>query len=89
MLTVFERQALEAVKDGGDVFDRATATVLRGLEPDGFVEICEVMGDYPGEQRQPYFGAIVTRKGKRALANKRVERSWAANRIRQQIQWTS
>jgi len=67
-LTQFERKALEAVKDGGDVFARGTAVILRGLESEGFVTICEAMGDYPGETQQPFFGAIITKAGKQALA---------------------
>ena len=68
MLTIFERQALEAVKDGGDVFSRGTAVLLRGLEQEGLVEICDAQGDYDGKLCLPYFGAIITAKGKEVLA---------------------
>jgi len=67
MLTVFERRALEAVKGGGDVFDRGTAVMLRGLEAEGLVDICEPMGDYDGKGPMPFFGAITTAKGINAV----------------------
>jgi len=76
-LTIFERQALEAVKDGGDVFSRGTAVLLRGLEQEGLVEICAAQGDYDGKLCLPYFGAIITAKGKEVLAKKEAKNDHA------------
>lgn len=57
-LTPEERAALKAVGKGADVYDRAIAIVLRRLEKRGLVTITRAMMPPPGDQRQPYFGAI-------------------------------
>ena len=68
MITKDERDALEAVTDGADVFSYKTARILRKCEKKGLVLICKSQGDYPGEGRLPYFGAITTVKGKKELS---------------------
>lgn len=67
-ITQAERSALVSIKDGGDVYDRATAIILRGLEKRGLVNIVKAVMPPSGEQRQPYFGVIATRAGCAAIA---------------------
>lgn len=67
-LTKDERAALRAVKDGGDVYDRGIAVILRACEKRGLVTIVKPVMPQSGKARQPYFGAITTRAGLRAIA---------------------
>lgn len=69
--TTGEVDALRAVKDGADVYSYMLAKALRGIERKhpGLVSIGKpemYKGD--GTDKVPYFGAILTAKGKAALA---------------------
>ncbi len=67
ILTPDHLQALEDVRDGADVYSRLVAERLRILEKEGYVQIVDPMADIPGNQQQPFFGAIATQKGKDLL----------------------
>jgi hypothetical protein len=61
---------IASVKDGADVYDRGLAAELRDVERrfPNLIKITEPMmykGD--GTDRVPYFGAIATPAGKRAI----------------------
>jgi hypothetical protein len=68
-----DRDALEAVRGGADVYDYGIAKTLRALESTGLVNIVKagvkIHGTKlpPSEARQPYFGAILTVKGHKRL----------------------
>ena len=66
-LTNDHKKALKAVQDGADVFGYGIAEKLRECEREGFVEICDAVGNYPGASQQPYFGAVLTEKGFAAI----------------------
>ena len=66
-LTVEEKDALRAVRDGGDVYDRRIAVILRALEKRGLLSIEKPAAPPSGEKRQPYFGAITTKSGLAAI----------------------
>ena len=67
-MTKKERAVLHAVIRGGDVYDWGAAQLLRALAARGFVAIVPAQGaPENGAMRQPYFGAILTAKGQRAL----------------------
>jgi hypothetical protein len=70
-LTKKEKDALLAVKDGGDVYDRGTAVTLRALEKRGLVSIEKAVMPPSGEKQQPYFGAITTKAGLAAIREPR------------------
>jgi hypothetical protein len=57
------------VKNGGDVFSYETALLLREVERNHpkLIMIGPAQGDIPGEQQQPYFGAMLTAAGCRAI----------------------
>lgn len=65
-----EKDALKAIENGADVYDRIIAQTLRKLErehPD-WVNLGDAMNaPEDGAKQQPYFGAILTAKGKKAL----------------------
>lgn len=68
-LTDAHKQAMARVKNGGDVFAYETAQLLREVErhhPEMIV-IERAKSDIPGDQQQPYFGAILTAAGIRAI----------------------
>lgn len=61
--------AMELMRDGADVSSYAIAGTLRHIEksnPD-WLTICEPMGIYDGAGHVPYFGAILTAKGREVL----------------------
>jgi len=68
-LTAGEYAALCAVRDGADIFNRSLAARLRAIERahPTFLDICPPMGTYGVNDVYPYFGAICTAEGKRAL----------------------
>lgn len=68
-LTLEDVALLKTVRDGADIFGFGTARKLRALgkKAPHLLTICDVMGDYPGVHRQPYFGAIATADGKALL----------------------
>ena len=66
-LNRFHRQLLNAVGRGADVFDRRAAVTIRKCAAHGLVTITEAMGDYDPCDRYPYFGAILTAKGRAAV----------------------
>lgn len=56
------------VLDGADIYDLGDARLCRGLEKDGLVD-CVPAQQAPkdGAKRQPYFGCIATKKGRKEL----------------------
>jgi hypothetical protein len=67
-LTAEHENALWAVRNGGDIFSLSTAMLLRDCQEEGLVTIGAAMGKYgDGTNREPYFGAMITAKGKKAL----------------------
>lgn len=66
-ITQQEKTVLRAVKNGGDVYDRATAVALRALEKRGLVTIVRAVAPPTGDKAQPYFGAIATKAGIAAI----------------------
>ena len=66
-LTKAHMALLKEVDGGADVWGIVEATLLRQCEKDGLVVICKPQADPPGEKRQPYFGCILTSKGKSVL----------------------
>lgn len=67
MLDKIEINALKAVESGADIISRSLAITLRKLEKEGLVKIGETIGHYDPTRQLPYFGAIVTSKGKDLL----------------------
>ncbi len=68
-LTNEHKRAMAAVKNGGDVFSYETAMLLREVErshPE-LIKIVPAKSNVPGEQQQPYFGAILTAAGCEAI----------------------
>jgi len=65
-LTEEHKNALREIKDGADVFSYPTALRLREVQKEKpeLLVICKIMGEYPVAQKRPYFGAILTAKGK-------------------------
>ena len=68
-MTHKEREALKSVRGGADIFSLSLARTLRDIEKheSGLVTITKAMGDYQVDKPRPYFGAILTGKGKKAL----------------------
>lgn len=74
-LTKEHKEAMRAVTHGADVSGYSIARLLREVErhhPE-LITICKVMGDYDGAGHVPYFGAILTKAGRRAVGKKRVK----------------
>jgi hypothetical protein len=70
-ITKKHKDALKAVENGADVYDWGIACRLRECEKDGLVIIGNAQGDPPGNKEQPYFGAIISAKGKAMLQRER------------------
>lgn len=69
-LTKSEIRAMEAIVEGGDVYDHTVAINLRAVDRDfpKYVVIGPAMrAPKDGAKQQPFFGAILTEKGKRVL----------------------
>lgn len=68
-LTKDERAAILAVARGGDVTSYTLARTLLAVEKDfpGYVDIGPVMNRYSVYDKLPYFGAIATSAGRRAV----------------------
>ncbi len=66
-LTSDQIEFLRDCKGGADIWGYAEAKTGRELEELGLVTITSTMADVPGEQRQPYFGAITNKTGREAL----------------------
>lgn len=69
-LTKEQRQAMMQVLDGADIYNRIIAKILRTVEKEHpeFIAIGKPQmytGD--GTDRMPYFGAILTSKGRKSL----------------------
>lgn len=62
-------KAMRAVKDGADVYSMPIAEDLREVERDHphLIHITKAQDPPPGQYQQPYFGAILTPAGKRAI----------------------
>ena len=69
-LTKKEKDALEQVRDGADVYDYGIALTLRALEKRGLVTIVKAVSPPPGNRQQPYFGAIAKVKSNDAFEPK-------------------
>lgn len=63
-LTKKQKEILMLLWNGADVYNLGTAQFLREAEKEGLVEICKPQADVPGEKQQPYFGCILTAKGR-------------------------
>jgi hypothetical protein len=57
-------KALKATRRGADVYGYAAGTFMRECEKAGLVQIVPAMANVPGEQEQPYFGAVLTVEGR-------------------------
>lgn len=71
-LTKKHHEVMRAVKDGADIWGYGDAALLREVQqydPE-LIDIGRPMmaDDVPGHCRQPYFGAILTNKGRAILA---------------------
>lgn len=69
-ITYEHKKAMEEVANGADVYDYYTAKLLREVEKGkpALIEITKPMmykGD--GTDRMPYFGAILTNKGRETI----------------------
>lgn len=65
-----EIEALKVVRKGIDVRDRGIARTLRGLQQRGLGDLVDIgprEEEYDGMEQLPYFGAITTVKGLRAI----------------------
>ncbi len=65
-----EIEALKAVRHGGDVLDYGMARTLRGLQKRGLGDLVDIgprEEEYNGREQLPYFGAITTVKGLKAI----------------------
>lgn len=74
-LTDAHYEAMRAVTNGADVFSYVTARLLREVEATkpAFITVTDAMGDYNPVGQLPYFGAILTGKGKDALKARRAK----------------
>ena len=70
-LTEDHFKAMEAVRNGAEVFGYTTAQALRQVERNAphLVHITPPMGNYKPYEQHPYFGAILTAAGKEYLDN--------------------
>ncbi len=71
MLTFAHVDAMKKIGSrGADVFDYGIACLLREVQKEKpeLIDIGPTPNDYPGEQRQPYFGAMLTAKGSRYVS---------------------
>lgn len=69
-LTKAEKQALKSISDGADICSPVLARTLRDIEkhhPE-LLTICGPMGTYAVHEKLPYFGAITTAAGRKAVA---------------------
>jgi len=84
-LTPSEVESMRAVADGADVLAYGIAKDLRAVQErfPGFVRIGARMGNYKGHEQMPYFGAILTPAGRKAIAVEktcsRCRESWPAD----------
>lgn len=64
-----EAMVLSQIGDGADVWGYGEALVVRRIEREypGVVRIVRAKVKPPGHMQQPYFGAKLTKLGKRAL----------------------
>lgn len=68
-LSAYEREVMQSVSQGADVWGYLEASTLRSIKrrfPE-YVQIVQAMEKPSGEKRQPYFGAILTVAGRKAL----------------------
>ena len=76
-LTDVHKSAMRKVASGADVFDYGLAKSLREVEkiaPE-MIRITGAMGDYgDGRNQEPYFGAILTKEGRRAIKSASAKR---------------
>jgi hypothetical protein len=78
-MTKEQLQALVEIKEGADIWSPALARLLRGIERDrpDLVHICKPMGIYAPTDARPFFGAILTRAGHRAIKAAEKPFGWA------------
>ncbi len=62
---------LEDLVDGADIYDLRAALFLRECERARLVRIVPAMKRAPGQERQPYFGAVLGPKGAELIRNRR------------------
>lgn len=66
------KKAMRLVSQGADVSDPVVGRLLRQLEQEhpSLITIVAPMGNYDGRGRVPYFGAILTPAGRKAIRSK-------------------
>lgn len=68
-----DQDLIASIENGADIYSRHDAEQLRDLKkkrPD-FISICKAkMYKGSGVDKMPYFGAILTNKGREALLNR-------------------
>jgi len=63
-----QKEILESVDGGADIYDLSLAIELRKLEKKGLVTVTRAMGaPENGAEQQPYFGCILSSKGRTTL----------------------
>ena len=70
MLTNEQIEILRKIKSGADIYDYMTAKILRTIEKNFPSLICitkPMMYQGDGTDQMPYFGAILTKDGKKAI----------------------
>ena len=75
-LTVEEKKVMRQIANGADIWEYYEARIIRGIERDlpSLVTITKAMNaPEDGAQRQPYFGAILTPAGLKAIGLRRKE----------------
>jgi len=60
-------ELLARIGEGADIWGYTEAQQARQLEKLGLVRIVEPMADPPGNERQPYFGVVLTAAGRTTL----------------------
>lgn len=88
-LTDKEKDALFAIRKGADILSHDLAKTLRGLERKAphLLTICKPMGQYEAHERLPYFGALLSTKGKQALRAIRGHQSRLQRSMQPGSQW--
>lgn len=71
-LTDKQLRILKKIRYGADIYSRPLTIECRKLAGKGLIEITEAQNTPAGgAERQPYFGIILTTKGRKLLAKKR------------------
>ena len=65
-----KKKALNSVINGADIYSYLIARVLRACEKEGYCSVYKPAKDIPGHLQQPWFGCIITIKGKEWIGKK-------------------